>query len=582
MEVKDFDSLYGETEKKLKEFTLLWDKVSPGISAGKFMDIINLAQEIFFSISRLGGRAGLMEAADQSCKEAKVLKGRARDLELWAEKITRPFFSWIKGKNADGKKILDPENAGRLFLKSGPFRYRLEYMRSNAAHTLSQREEDIISSKDAYGIEPLGDLRTLLETAFSFTLKPEGEKRKKIKTQAELTAYTRSHSPAERKAAYRALLEKYRDNLNFFYTVYSSVVKDWRFEAKLRGYDSPISVRNKSNHIPDSAVKTLLQSCSDNRKIFQDYFKCKARALGLRKLRRYDIYAPLGKNKKEISLEEAISTVLDSFEQFSPGFREGAGKIIKLGHIDSHPRPHKVPGAFCSTIGPELAPYILLNFSSTKRDMLTLAHELGHALHSLYSDHLPFTLQHAVLPLAETASTFSEIIVFEKLLSSCGKEEKKNLLDQKLAESYATIIRQNYFVKFELKIHDDINKGLGPEDISEIYFDTLREQFGSSLDIDPLFRYEWAYIPHIVNSPFYCYSYNFGLLLSLSLYARYKQVGPEFIPCLEKIFSAGGSKNPVELLKESGADICSPGFWNRGFSVIRQWLDELKKETGPA
>ncbi|MGM0567959.1 MAG: M3 family oligoendopeptidase [Elusimicrobiota bacterium] len=575
MPLRDFDSLCRETRESIEKFKGLFLKAYPEMKAGDFVRLINLNEHITELLSKLHGRAALMEAADQSLSEPKVLKGRAKDLELEASSKMRSFFNWIKGKKVKGKSILDEKNARRLFGETPQHSYKLNYMRKLARHTLSSEKEEIIEKKDAYGIEAVTDLRTLIESDFTFTFAPEGRKAKEINTQAELAAYTRSPEAKERKAAYTALLEKYKSHINYFYTVYSSVVKDWVFEASLRNYSSPLSVRNAANHINDRAVQKLLESCSANRKIYQQYFKFKARHLKTEKLSRFDLYAPLGGEKENISFKEGVDIVLDALGEFSGGFKDRALEIISSKHIDSHPEKSKTPGAFCATISPSIAPYILLNHTRTKRDVLTLAHELGHGIHSLYSNHLPCSVQHSVLPLAETASTFCEMLVFEKLLESSSQKQKKKMLSDKLSESYATVIRQNYFVKFEMEIHDKIKKGLSPEDISDIYFSTLKEQFEDSVLIDSLFRYEWAYIPHIVHTPFYCYSYNFGELLSLSLYAFYKSKGPSFKEEIIKILSAGGSMDPALILKEAGADINSRLFWDKGFDIIKGWMQKL-------
>ncbi len=571
------ENLFKAVYEKVSDFKNELSDISPDMDAGKFFRLVGLTEEINEIVSRLYSRGGLMEAVDQTSPEARVLKSRAKDIQLEAESALRSFFHWIKGKKVNGRERLDSDSAARLFSLSPEYKYSFNYMRKLASYTLSDSEEEIISNKDANGIENLKDLRTMIETEFEFEFKPLGKKVKKINSQPELFSYTRSSSPSERKAAYEALLEEYRKKINIFYSVYSSVVKDWVFEAALRGYPSSVSMRNTANHISDDTVKVLLETCRSNRDVFQDYFRYKASQLGVEKLSRYDLYAPVGKEDKRISYRDSLDIVLDVLGSLSGEFRKKAEKIVTSGHIDSHPSPSKVPGAFCWTVSPEVTPYILLNHASVERDTLTLAHEMGHGIHSLYASNLPYSLQHAVLPLAETASTFCEMAVFEKLLRSLDGESKKRLLANKLAESYATILRQSYFVEFELKIHDRIKEGPGPGEISDIYFSTLQEQFGDSVDVSSIFRYEWAYVPHIVKTPFYCYAYNFGELLTLSLFAKYKSEGPGFIPKIEKILSAGGSRNPAIILGDIGVDINSREFWSSGFEMIRGWLKELQK-----
>ena len=229
------------------------------------------------------------------------------------------------------------------------------------------------------------------------------------------------------------------------------------------------------------------------------------------------------------------------------------------------------------SITPEITPYVLLNHTDTKRDVSTLAHELGHAIHDLYTSDLPHSVSHAPIPLCETASTFCELLLFEYLLKKSTKEEKKTLLIEKISDSYATIIRQIYFTKFEIDAHNNIPKGYTEDDISQMYLENLKEQFGDSLIIPDAFKYEWLYVSHFFYYPFYCYGYSFGDLLSMALYQEYKKEGKKFIPKFERILSSGGSVDPQVLLKKEGFDISKDKFWQAGFDLIKEWLEELKK-----
>ncbi|MBP6989247.1 oligoendopeptidase F, partial [Candidatus Shapirobacteria bacterium] len=335
---------------------------------------------------------------------------------------------------------------------------------------------------------------------------------------------------------------------------------------------------NWGNDIPDEAIETLLEVCSKNVGIFQRYFKWKAKELGIKKLKRFDIYAPLKKKEKKVSFEEAIELVLRALEEFSPRFASAAKKIIEEKHIDVKPNKNKRGGAFCATVAPEITPYVLLNFTGNSRDISTIAHELGHGIHSLLANkHYPSS-QQANLPLAETASTLAELILFEKMMENeSDKEIKKTWLSEKMADAYATICRQNYFIKFEIIAHEAIEKGITAENLSKLYFQTLKEQFGKSVTIDPLFKYEWSYISHIFESPFYCYAYNFGELVSYALFARYKKDPKKWENMIIKILESGGSKSPEEILKEAKIDICAVEFWRDSFETIKEWQRELLK-----
>jgi oligoendopeptidase F len=297
----------------------------------------------------------------------------------------------------------------------------------------------------------------------------------------------------------------------------------------------------------------------------------------MKKLRRFDIYAPLQNKDRKMDFEEAKKMVLESLEKFSPNFSQKAKKIIEEQHIDVLPNKNKRGGAFCATVSPQITPYVLLNFTGKSRDISTLAHELGHGIHSLYANkHYPSS-QGANLPLAETASTLAELILFESMMEKeSDKEIKKAWLSDKIADSYATICRQNYFIKFEIRAHEAIEKGLTATDLSKLYLENLKEQFGRSVVIDSLFKYEWSYISHIFESPFYCYAYNFGELLSYALWAKYKKEPKKWVKIIEKILEAGGSQDPQKILRGAKIDICSPKFWQDSFSTIEAWEEKLE------
>jgi oligoendopeptidase F len=295
------------------------------------------------------------------------------------------------------------------------------------------------------------------------------------------------------------------------------------------------------------------------------------------RLRRYDIYAPIGASSREYDFKRAAHIVLDSFEQFDPRFARLAHKVISEKHVDSEVRKGKRSGAFCATVTPELTPWVLTNYQGHSDDVATLAHELGHAIHPLLaSDHSIFT-QHACLPLAETASTFGEMMLVDRLL----EEEKdpsvrRDLLFRQVDDSYATIMRQSFFALFEKQAHEMTNNGASVDELSSAYFENLKTQFGDSVEIGEEFQWEWVSIPHIYHVPFYVYAYAFGQLLVLSLYKQFKQEGDAFKPRYIKILSSGGSKAPVQILSEAGVDVYQASFWQGGFDVVEGLVSQLE------
>ena len=571
--VADYDKLLAEIDSNIEVVEKWWGKLSPKMSKEMFAEFMEYDELLDEKFSRLMYLPELMESTNQKDSMARLMKSKATDLALKFNKTSRKIGHWLKGLEVEGKEKLDDANAKRLFCAIPDLEYGLNYGRLAAKYTLPQREEEIIDNKDVNGIGAVSDLRGLIEADLVYDM--DG---KKIKNQADLLKFVHDANPEKRKSAYRALFKEHQKNIDKFFVIYQAVVKDWGYEAKLRGYKSPIEVRNFGNHVPNEAIETLLRVCKEERKVFWRYFQTKAKLLKKKKLSRFDVYAPISlKTGKKVKYSEAKDLVLQSFATFSKKFADMAAKVMSENHIDSHPKTNKRSGAFCATVNPKLTPYVLLNYTDSQRDVSTLAHELGHAVHSLYANHHYSSAQHANLPLSETASTFGELVLFEYMLSNeSDKKIKKQMLSEKIGDSYATILRQNYFVMFELKAHEMISKGTTAEELCKAYFENLKEQFGPSVQLDKIFQYEWLYISHIFESPFYCYAYNFGELLSLSLYARYKKEGQKFAAKIEAVLADGGSRAPEKVLADVGVDMGDENFWRGGFELIRGWQRELE------
>ncbi|MFB5623046.1 MAG: M3 family metallopeptidase, partial [Nitrosarchaeum sp.] len=344
---------------------------------------------------------------------------------------------------------------------------------------------------------------------------------------------------------------------------------------------SPISMRNIGNDVDDKSIESLLTVCRKNSPIFQKFFVQKAKMLKMKKLRRYDLYAPAAANIKEknYQYDKSVKLVFESLGRFSPKLEEFAKKVFNENHVDSSVRAGKRDGAFCSTLTPKITPYVLVNFTGKTRDVFTLAHELGHAVHSQTAQNRSILVQDAPLPLAETASTFSELLLYDNLSDKITDSEKKIMLSEKIDDLYATIMRQAFFTIFEVAAHEQIGKGTTVDEISKTYIQNLKEQFGNSVTISDDFAIEWSCIPHFYHTPFYCYAYSFGNLLALSLFQRYKKEGKSFVPSYIEILAAGGSKKPEKLLAEYGFDITSQKFWQEGFDYVENQVKTLSSLT---
>lgn len=573
-----FEELFRRTERGIEALRKSINRFSTRMAGDEFRREMEAGEILLEDLSRLSGFCSLWEATDLKSQEAKLLRSRTDGLLVKYSDAVIPVQHWLKGLPIEGKPPLDEANARRLFASVPDLSYVLGHMRSLAVHTLAPGEERIMARKRISGAGALSDLYDVLVDGFRYEFRPRGARPKTFNSQEPLRSYFSSARPAEREAAYRAVFEPYDRNLTAFFLIYQAIVKDWVSDSRLRKHHSPISMRNVHNQVPDEAVEALLATVGDNAGLFQEFFRHKARCLGAKRLRRYDIMAPVDKEEKNIPLDRARRLVLDTFRSFAPGFAERAEQVFRSQHIDSHPRQGKRGGAFCSNVTPKILPYVLLNYTGNSSSVSTMAHELGHAIHDIYASGHTISAAGTTLPLAETASTIAEVIVFERLLETARTpREKRALLMEKMVDAYSTIVRQAYIIRFELEAHRRMEQGVRADDLCQAYLGLLRSHFGSAVEVSDEFRLEWAYIPHIFHTPFYCYAYSFGDLLSLALYARYKSQGSAFVPKIERILAYGSSKSPEAILAEVGIDMADRGFWQGSFDILQGWLDQLRK-----
>jgi len=566
-----FEETFKEIEQGVKAFESYRDKLSPDIKEDLFVEMITSYEKFYRLVNRLYGFAQLAFASDTQDQEAQAAVARADQFQAEMGNKSLFFNLWWKA--------LDEENAQRLLDASGDYRYWLVAMRNFKDYTLSEPEEKIINIKDVTGFSALNMLYDSITNRYSFKIEVDGEE--KEMTRGELMALVREPDADLRARAYQELFRVYEEDSPILGQIYQAIVRDWRNEnIKLRGFNSPISVRNLVNDIPDEVVETLLDVTRKNAKHFHRFFRLKAKRIGMDKLRRYDIYAPVEKSDKKYNFSEASEIVLESFNEFDPKFADMAKQIFDVSHVDSEVRKGKMSGAFCATVTPDLTPWVLLNYQGRADDVATMAHELGHGIHSLMaSEHTALT-QHACLPLAETASTFGEMMLVDKLLAQESNEAvRRDLLFRQMDDAFATILRQNYFSMFEQTAHGLIAEGAQVKDLAEAYMKNLKSEFGDSVEIPEEFRWEWVMIPHFYGVPFYVYAYAFGQLLVLSLYKQYQEEGDSFKPRYMDILSAGGSVAPVELLSKAGIDVTTAEFWQGGFDVIDEMVTKLEKLT---
>jgi len=536
-------------QDKANEFVKFKSILLPDITLDEFHKVLHVLEDISEKTSILIGYASLQYAADTQSDEATSFMTKMNKFGAEISNKLLFFDLWWKKK-------IDEKNAQRLIKGSDELSDYLRYKRLVAKYSLSEPEEKIINILEVTGPTALVKLYDKITNSFVYEIKING-KIKKL-TREELSVLVRDSNPSIRKLAYQSILSKFEYQKGVLGEIYQNIVHNWRDEGiEIRGYSSPISIRNIGNDVNDKTINSLLEVCRKNSPVFQKFFVQKAKLLGLKKLRRYDLYAPASSKIKErnYSYQKAVKLVLESLNKFSPKLSDLAKKIFVEDHIDSSIRHGKRDGAFCSTITPKITPFLLVNYTGKSRDVFTLAHELGHAIHSQVASDKSILVSEAPLPLAETASTFSELLLYENLSEQVSNQEKKIMLAEKIDDLYATIMRQSYFTLFEISAHKQISDGTTIEQLSNTYANIIKEQFGKSIEISDDFGIEWSCIPHFFHSPFYCYAYSFGNLLALSLFYRYKKEGKDFVSSYIDILGAGGSKKPETLLSEYGFDI---------------------------
>ncbi len=578
-ETNDSDSL-DRALAALDEQAAAFEKRRGELSTETPVDVIIelvLAYEALVESSMaVGGRASLEFSANTQSDQALTALNRVRESSTRLENRVLFFRLWWQSLDDDhASKILS-----QMRERNVPDQvFFLEDLRRLANYQLDERSEQIINLKDANGISGVLTLYSMITNAFGFEPDIEDVKQEgRALTRDELTALFYSPKPGDRRAAYREQLRVYRDHSKVLGQMYVNRVRDWHSEqVELRGYRSAIDVRNVANDVPGEAIEALLTAVEENVGIFQRYFGLKAQWLGLERPSRFDIYAPLKPSDERVPYSEAVDLVVDTYSRFDGRAGDLVRRVFDEGHVDSEIRPGKKGGAFCATLSPKVTPYVLVNYAGRLRDVATIAHELGHALHSLLANGHSVMTQSSSLPLAETASVFGEMLMVDRLLEERDDPSaQREILASSLDDIYATVCRQAFFVLFEKRAHQAIQDGASQEELHRLYASTLTQQFGSEMVVDDEFAYEWLGIPHMYATPFYCYAYSFGQLLVVALYQRYKELGEAFKPGYLRMLAHGGSARPETVLREAQVDARDPEFWRGGFRVVEDMVDRLE------
>ena len=570
-------------EEAVASFEAERPALGPELEPARFLAIMRRYENLERLMKILASYAHLWFLSDTQSTAAINFRNRIHQvLTQLGNRILFFELWWQELDDAEAERLLpDAGGAGPEGQRLADFRHYLVNLRRFKPHTLDERSEQIINTKNTNGISAVLTLYSMLINRLEFHLEIDG--REKTLTEDEVRSHFFSPDPDLRAACHVELFRVYERESQILAQVYANRVRDWYAEnVELRSFDSPIAVRNLTNDIPDAAIETLLGVVRRNAPLFQEFFELKGRWLGFEPLRRYDLYAPLAASSQSIAWSDAVDAVLETFGEFDPRFAALAERVVRERHLDSEIRKGKRRGACCVTVLPELTPWVLVNYNGRARDVTMLAHELGHAVHSMMAEHHSLLTQHPRLPLAETASVFAEMLITDRLLASRSDPvARREILSAAVDDIYATVLRQAYFVLFELEAHRAILDNKSADDLLELYLQNLRQQFGDAVDVTPEFRYEWLSIPHLFSTPFYCYAYSFGQLLVLALYRRYQEQGDAFKPGYFRLLAHGGSARPAEILGEIDIDIADPDFWQGGFDVVRGMIEELRSTEAP-
>jgi oligoendopeptidase F len=535
----------------------------PTLSAEILLHALSELETIYEGLGRVGSYAGLLYAADTAKPEYQDLDQRVEQRSTEIRNLLLFFeLAWLKFDDNIADKLIKDEQLT-------PYRHYLMSLRRYRPHTLSELEEKLVNERDNTGRNAFGRLFSEITSSLVFKLDRDG-KTEELNLSQILSLL---HEPDRglRQRAMETVYQELSQHGQVLTFIYDTLIQDNLTVDRLRSYRHPMEQRHLSNEIDGVAVKTMMEVAEKNYPLAHDYFRLKAKLLELPELALYDQYAPVGKEVRPFPYAKAQEVILDAFEAFDPKFRALAGEFFAKNWIDAEIRKGKRGGAFCASPSPQLHPYVLCNYDDNLRDVMTVAHELGHGLHGCLARKQNYFNYDTPLTTAETASVFGEMLVFDHLLEQqSDREVQIALLAGKIEDIFATVFRQNVLTRFEeLAFSARQEKRLTPESLGHLWLDANRKYYGDAVTMPESYRWGWSYIPHFIHSRFYCYSYVFGQLLVLALYRMYKDEGKSFVPKYIALLEAGGSDTPDALLKALGVNIHEPEFWQKGFEEIR-------------
>ena len=458
-----------------------------------------------------------------------------------------------------------------LIEASPKYRYYLASLMLEKPHQLSQKEERILLKKEMTSSSAFS---RLFDEHFSrLTFRYD----KKLLSEEEILSKLQDPSREVRQKAARIFTKGLKPHQPLLAYIFNMIKSDLASESELRGYQSPEQPRHIDNKITQKSVDALIKTTEKSFYLVQEYYTQKAKLLGLEELFEYDRYAPLQGTHVTYDFETSRAIVLRAFKQFNPKFYDIATLAFDQKWIDVFPQNKKRGGAFSHPATPSTHPYVLLNHTNTRRDLFTLAHELGHAIHQYLSRDVGYLGSDTPLTTSETASVFAEMLVFDAIKDELNAQDKRSLYASKIEDIFSTLYRQINFTTFERLVHAHEGE-VDIKTFNAYWMQESQKMFGKSITLSPDYALWWSYIPHFIHSPFYCYAYSYGQLLVLALYGLYKRSNKkEFVKNYTSFLSAGGSQSPKDLVALFGFDIEDETFWELGIMEIEAILGEFKR-----
>ncbi|MDX8151463.1 M3 family oligoendopeptidase [Patulibacter brassicae] len=577
------DRLLDEAAEQATAFASTYQgKVAELDGAGLAAAIAALT-EISDRIGRAASYASLKFAEDTTKPEHGALLAKVEE-RATAVQTALLFFDleWTALDDGRAEELLGADGLERA-------RHYLRTVRRYKAHQLSEPEERILAEKQTSSRGAwdrlFDELTSVIEVDVSDvvpSLSPDGAP---VALDVALSQLTNPDRDVRRGVA-SAVTTALQPGLRTRAFIYNTLLQDKAVEDRLRSFGSWIASRNLSNEASDESVQALVDAVQEAYDVPQRWYRLKARILGLERLSDFDRMASItAADEAEFDWATSTDLVFSSFDAFAPEMGDVARRFVDEGWIDAPPRAGKRGGAFCAYTVPDHHPYVLLNWTSRRRDVLTLAHELGHGIHAyLARDRGPFE-QTTPLTLAETASVFGETLVFDRLLAeTTDPQARLGLLAEQIEGSIATIFRQTAMNRFEDAVHTARREEgeLSVERFGELWHATQTAMLGDAVELTDGYRAWWSYVPHFIGTPGYVYAYAYGQLMALSVYGRYREEGPSFAPKYLELLATGGSKAPEDLVAIAGLDLTDPGFWRSGLALVREQLEQAEQAAADA